>query len=163
MGAGKTTIGRQLARRLQKRFVDCDHEIEARTGVRIPVIFEIEGESGFRRRESQVLQELALEDGLVLATGGGAVLDPENRKRLTETGLIVYLCAAPEDLYARTQYDRNRPLLQVADPLGKLRELYALRDPLYREVADIIFEGGRRTPLAAARQLEQEVRKKCNL
>jgi len=163
MGAGKTTIGRHLARRLQKRFVDCDHEIEARTGVRIPLIFEIEGESGFRRREYHVLQELATEEGLVLATGGGVVLDPENRKRLTDTGLVVYLYAPPEELYARTQHDRNRPLLRVADPLGKLRELYATRDPLYRAVADIIFEGGRRTPLAVARLLELEIRKKCDL
>ncbi len=163
MGAGKTTIGRQLARRLKMRFVDCDHEVEARTGVRIPLIFEIEGEPGFRRRESQVLQELAVERGLVLATGGGAVLDPENRKRLIATGLVIYLCAPPEELYARTQHDRNRPLLQVPNPLGKLRELYAIRDPLYREVADIIFEGGRRTPSVAARQLEQEIREKCDL
>ncbi len=163
MGAGKSTIGRQLARRLQKRFVDCDHEIEARTGVRIPLIFEIEGEPGFRRRESQVLQELAAEEGLVLATGGGAVLDSGNRKCLSDTGLVVYLCAPPEELYARTRHDRNRPLLQVADPLGKLRELYATRDPLYRVVADIIFEGGRRAPLAVARLLELEIRKKCDL
>ena len=163
MGAGKTTIGRQLARRLKKRFVDCDHEIEARTGVRIPLIFEIEGESGFRRRESQVLQELTTEEGLVLATGGGAVLDPENRRCLIESGLVIYLSAPPEELYARTQHDRNRPLLQVADPLGKIGELHALRDPLYREVADLVFEGGRRSPLAVARQLELEIRKICDL
>lgn len=163
MGAGKTTIGRQLARRLKKRFIDCDHEVEARTGVRIPLIFEIEGETGFRRRESQVLQELSSEHGLVLATGGGAVLDPENRKRLSGTGLVVYLCAPPEELYARTQNDRNRPLLQVADPLGKLRELYAVRDPLYREVADLVFEGGRQSPMTVARQIEQEIRKQCDL
>lgn len=161
MGAGKTTIGRHLARRLKKRFVDCDHEIEARTGVRIPLIFEIEGEAGFRCRESHVLQELTGERGLVLATGGGAVLDAGNRKRLSETGLVVYLCAPPEELYARTQHDRNRPLLQVDDPIGKIRELHAARDLLYREVADIVFEGGRRTPLAVARQLELEIRKKC--
>lgn len=162
MGAGKTTIGRQMARRMNKRFVDCDHEIEVRTGVRIPLIFEIEGEPGFRRRESQVLRELAAESGLVLATGGGAVLDPENRKCLSATGLVVYLCAPPEELYARTQHDRNRPLLQVADPLGKIRELYDLRDPLYREVADVVFEGGRRSPLQAARLLEEELRGLCD-
>jgi shikimate kinase len=161
MGAGKTTIGRHLARRLKKRFVDCDHEIEARTGVRIPLIFEIEGEPGFRRRESQVLQELTRERDLVLATGGGAVLDPGNRIRLSDTGLVVYLCASPEELFARTQHDRNRPLLQVEDPLDKIRELHGLRDPLYREIAEIVFEGGRRTPLAVARQLEVEIRKKC--
>ena len=161
IGAGKTTIGRHLARRLKKRFVDCDHEVESRTGARIPLIFEIEGEPGFRRRESRVLQELTGETGLVLATGGGVVLDPENRRRLSETGLVVYLCAPPEELYARTRHDRNRPLLQVADPQGRIRELYALRDPLYREVADVVFEGASRTPQAAARQLELEIRKKC--
>ncbi|MBX3646807.1 MAG: shikimate kinase [Rhodocyclaceae bacterium] len=163
MGAGKTTIGRQLALLFGKRFVDCDHEIEERTGVRIPLIFDIEGESGFRRRESQVLQDLTAEEGLVLATGGGVVLDSENRKCLADNGLVIYLCAPPEELYARTQHDRNRPLLQVADPLSKIRELYVLRDPLYREVADIIFQGGRRTPQAVARLLEQEIRKSCDL
>jgi len=161
MGAGKTTIGRQLARRLKKRFVDCDHEIEARTGVRIPVIFEIEGEAGFRRRESQVLHALSGEHDLVLATGGGVVLDPQNRKRLAETGLVIYLCVQPDELFARTRHDRNRPLLQVADPLSKIRELHEQRDPLYREIADIVLEGGGRTPLAASRQLEQEIRKRC--
>ncbi len=161
MGAGKTTVGRHLARILGKRFVDCDHEIEARTGVRIPLIFEIEGEPGFRHRESHVLQELTGESGLVLATGGGVVLDPENRRLLKETGLVIYLCAPPEELYARTQHDRNRPLLQVEDPLGRIRELHALRDPLYREAADVVFEGGRRSPLAVARHLEMEIRKRC--
>lgn len=161
MGAGKTTIGRHLARRLKKRFVDCDHEIEARTGVRIPVIFDIEGEAGFRRREAHVLQALSEEHGLVLATGGGTVLDPQNRRRLAETGLVVYLCVQPEELYVRTRHDRNRPLLQVEDPLAKLRELHAQRDPLYREIADIVLEGGARTPLTVARQLEKEILKRC--
>lgn len=161
MGAGKTTIGRHLARRLKKRFVDCDHEIEARTGVRVPVIFDIEGESGFRRRESEVLLRLSEEHDLVLATGGGAVLDPQNRKRLAETGLVVYLCAMPDELYARTRLDRNRPLLQVADPLAKIRELHAQRDPLYREIADVVLEGAGRAPLAVARQLDREIRNLC--
>jgi len=161
MGAGKTTVGRHLARRLKKRFMDCDHEIEARTGARIPLIFEIEGEQGFRRREAQALQDLSAERDLVLATGGGAVLDPQNRKCLAETGLVIYLCAPPDELYARIRHDRNRPLLHVADPLAKLRELHAQRDPLYREIADIVLEGGRRSPLAVARRLEQEIRKKC--
>jgi len=161
MGAGKTTIGRHLARRLKKRFVDCDHEIEARTGVRIPLIFEIEGEEGFRRRESQVLHALSEEHELVLATGGGAVLDPNNRQRLAATGLVIYLRVQPEELHARTRHDRNRPLLQVADPLSKLRELYSQRDPLYREIADIVLEGSGRTPIAVARQIEQEIVKTC--
>lgn len=162
MGAGKTTIGRQLARRLKMRFVDCDHEIEARTGVRIPVIFEIEGEAGFRRRESLVLQALTDERGLVLATGGGAVLEAENRRRLADTGLVVYLCVPPETLHERTRHDRNRPLLQVPDPLSKLRTLHAERDPLYREIADIVLTGcDAAAPAAAARRLEREIRKKC--
>ena len=161
MGAGKTTIGRHLARRLKKRFVDCDHEIEARTGVRIPVIFEIEGEEGFRRRESQVLQELTAEGDMVLATGGGVVLNPDNRARLAGTGLVVYLSVPPEELFARTRRDRNRPLLQVADPKAKIAELYAQRDPLYREIADIVIEGGSRTPLGVARLIEEEVQRRC--
>jgi shikimate kinase len=161
MGAGKTTIGRHLARRLKKRFVDCDHEIEARTGVRIPVIFDIEGEAGFRKRESQVLEALAEERGLVLATGGGAVLAPQNRRVLADSGLVIYLCVPPDELYARTKHDRNRPLLQVENPQEKIRALHAQRDPLYREIADIVLEGGGRTPLAVARQLEQEILKTC--
>lgn len=161
MGAGKTTIGRHLARRLKKRFVDCDHEIEARTGVRIPVIFDIEGEAGFRKRESQVLEALAKESGLVLATGGGAVLAPQNRRVLADSGLVIYLCVPPDELYARTKHDRNRPLLRVENPQEKIRSLHAQRDPLYREIADIVLEGGGRTPLAVARQLEQEILKTC--
>lgn len=161
MGAGKTTIGRHLARRLKKRFVDCDHEIEARTGVRIPVIFDIEGEAGFRKRESQVLQALSEERGLVLATGGGAVLAPQNRRLLAGSGLVIYLCVPPEELYARTKHDRNRPLLQVENPQEKIRELHAQRDPLYREIADIVLEGGGRSPLAVARELEREILKAC--
>ena len=142
MGAGKTTIGRQLARRLQLRFVDSDHEIEARTGVHIPLIFDIEGEAGFRRREAQVLADLTRERGLVLATGGGAVLAAENRANLAANGLVIYLCVAPLLLWERLRQDKKRPLLRVADPLAKLVELHEQRDPLYREVADIIVEGG---------------------
>jgi shikimate kinase len=142
MGAGKTTVGSLLARRLKLRFVDTDHEIEARTGVHIPLIFEIEGEAGFRKREAQVLAALTREDGLVLATGGGAVLDEENRANLANRGIVVYLSVPPEMLWERLRQDKKRPLLQVADPLGKLQELHAQRDPLYREVADIIIEGG---------------------
>lgn len=123
MGAGKTTVGRQLAKRLHRRFVDSDHEIETRTGVRIPLIFDIEGEAGFRRRESQVLAELVEEPNLVMATGGGAVLAEENRRRLHDNGVVIYLCASPDVLYQRTRHDRNRPLLQVPDPLARLAAL----------------------------------------
>jgi len=163
MGAGKTTVGRLLAKRLRRRFLDCDHEIEVRTGVRIPVIFEIEGEAGFRKRESQVLTELASEQNLVLATGGGAVLAEANRRCLRETGCVVYLCAPPETLYERTRRDRNRPLLQVEDPLSKLQELYSVRDPLYREVADIIIQSQDGAASTLVQRIEWELKTRCAL
>ena len=161
MGAGKTTVGRQLARRLKLRFVDADHEIEARTGVRIPLIFEIEGEAGFRKREAQVLAALTQEQGLVLATGGGAVLDPQNRANLAQNGIVVYINVLPEVLWQRTRLDKKRPLLQVADPLGRLQELHAQRDPLYREVADLIIEGGSGSSHNLVKQLEREIHNLC--
>lgn len=141
MGAGKTTVGRQLAKRLGRRFYDSDHEIVERTGVPIPTIFEIEGEDGFRRREAQAIVELSNVQEIVLATGGGVVLNPENRRRLHETGWVVYLNVPPRILYERTRHDRNRPLLQVPDPLARLEELYATRDPLYRDAAHLVVEG----------------------
>jgi shikimate kinase len=143
MGAGKTTVGRMLARRLGKTFYDSDHEIEARTGVRIPVIFEIEGEAGFRARESQTIAALCALDDVVLATGGGVVLDPANRGQLADHGFVVYLRGDPQQLWQRTRHDRNRPLLQTEDPLRRLHDLYAQRDPLYREVADLVVDTGR--------------------
>jgi len=161
MGAGKTTIGRQLARRMQRRFLDTDHEIEARTGVRIPVIFEIEGEAGFRKREAQVLSELSRESDLVLATGGGAVLAAENRRNLRDTGIVIYLHAPPEILCERTRHDRNRPLLQVDDPLARLQELYAQRDPVYREVAHIVVDSKETSAGSLAQKLEKEVNSLC--
>ena len=124
MGAGKTTIGRQLARRLGRRFYDSDQEIVARTGVPIPTIFEIEGEEGFRRRESQAIVELTAGSDQVLATGGGVVLNPDNRRLLHDTGWVVYLNVPPALLFERTRHDRNRPLLRVDDPLAKLEELH---------------------------------------
>jgi shikimate kinase len=157
MGAGKTTVGRQLAKNLGRRFVDSDHEIEARTGVRVPTIFEIEGEAGFRARETQVLGELAQEHGLVLATGGGAVLSPANRQCLSATGHVIYLYASPEVLYARTRHDRNRPLLRVADPLAKLKELFLERDPLYRQVADLVVEAREGGAAALALAIEAKL------
>jgi shikimate kinase len=157
MGAGKTSVGRLLARRLGKTFYDCDHEVERTTGVRIPVIFEIEGEAGFRARESRMLSELCANKGVVLATGGGAVLAPENRRVLSECGTVVYLRASPQELYQRTRHDRNRPLLQTADPLAKLTELYAQRDPLYREVAHVIVDTGNQSVSSLAHRLEQRL------
>jgi shikimate kinase len=142
MGAGKTTIGKGLARALQRNFLDLDHELEARCGVRIPVIFEIEGESGFRKRERQVLNECTVRAGIVLATGGGAVLASENREALKGRGIVVYLRATVEELFRRTSRDRNRPLLATADPKATLRNLLEMREPLYKEVADLIMDTG---------------------
>jgi shikimate kinase len=142
MGAGKTTIGKSLAKALQREFLDLDHELEARCGVRIPTIFEIEGEVGFRKRECQVLDDCTLRPGLVMATGGGAVLAPENRQALRTRGVVVYLRASVDELYRRTSRDRNRPLLATADPRGTLRSLLEMREPLYREVADIVMDTG---------------------
>lgn len=142
MGAGKTSVGRMLARRLNLEFYDADAEIERTTGVKIPVIFEIEGESGFRAREEKMIEHLSALNGIVLATGGGAVISKSNRQYLKSRGRVIYLRATPEDLWRRTRRDRNRPLLQTADPLGKLRLLHDQRDPLYREVADLIVDTG---------------------
>ena len=157
MGAGKSTVWRILARRLGKRFVDTDHEIEKRNGVTIPVIFEIEGEDGFRRREQEVLADLAQEKDLVLSTGGGIVLKPENRDVLRNHGFVVYLNARPELLAERTKHDRTRPLLNVEDPLTRLRELYAVRDRLYREVAHAIVETGRGAPQQVVQAILGEI------
>jgi shikimate kinase len=158
MGAGKTSVGRVLAKRLRKIFVDSDHEIEARTGVRIPVIFEIEGEPGFRRREAAVLQELVLQGDIVLATGGGVVLDPQNRRALRTTGTVVYLRASPNELWLRTRHDRNRPLLQTGDPLGRLQQLHAERDALYRESAHLIVVTGNQALRSLVVRLERDLR-----
>src|SRR5690606_4700257 len=143
MGAGKTTVGKALAKRLNKRFVDSDHEIEARTGATIPLIFEIEGEASFRRREAEVIRELTAQDDIVLATGGGAVLNPDSRALLKERGTVIYLRASVGNLLQRTSHDRNRPLLQKGDPRRTLEELTRVRDPLYNEVADFIIDTGR--------------------
>ncbi|MET0266944.1 MAG: bifunctional shikimate kinase/3-dehydroquinate synthase AroKB [Duganella sp.] len=143
MGAGKTTIGRILARKLGLRFVDSDHEIEARTGASIPWIFEIEGEPSFRRREAEVIRELSGQQDLVLATGGGAVLDPASRAFLKERGTVIYLRTTVNSILQRTAHDKSRPLLQTADPRKKLEELMEVRDPLYREIADIVIDTGR--------------------
>jgi shikimate kinase len=161
MGAGKTTVGRDLARRLQMRFMDCDHEIEARTGVKIPTIFEIEGEEGFRSRESQTLDELTREQGVVLATGGGAVLRPANRALLRERGLVIYLDVPPQILWERTRHDRSRPLLQCDNPRARIEALYRERAPFYRDAAHLIIEGGRGNPGAMTRAIEKELATRC--
>ncbi len=142
MGAGKTTIGRHLARILDKEFVDADHELERRTGVSVALIFDVEGESGFREREKRIIDELTLLDDVVLATGGGSVLDPGNRSALTTRGFVVYLYASVEKLIERTRRDPNRPLLMTDDPVVKMRDLITDRGPMYREVADLMVDTG---------------------
>jgi len=137
MGSGKTAVGRQLARRLGYRFVDSDAEIERRTGVDIPFIFEKEGEAGFRLREREVIDALSGEAGIVLATGGGAVLAEESRRRLAQRGLVVYLETSVEQQLSRTRRGRHRPLLFTDDPRGRLQSLMAEREPLYRSIASI--------------------------
>lgn len=156
MGAGKTTTGRALARKTGWRFVDSDHEIEQRTGVTIPVIFEIEGESGFRARESRVIAELLDEPKIILATGGGAVLSPENREVMRGRGTVCYLKAAVKTLFHRTRQDRNRPLLQVGDPMATLTDLLAQRGPLYEEVADLVIDVDRNSSAQIIDRLSQQ-------
>ena len=163
MGAGKSTVGRMLARRLKRDFYDSDDEIERRCGVRIPVIFDIEGEAGFRVREVQAIAELCALDGVVLATGGGAVLAEENRRQLTALATVVYLHAPPGYLWQRVRHDRNRPLLATADPRKKLEELYAARDPLYREVANIVIDTGNQSVQTLARDLLARMDPPCKL
>jgi len=143
MGAGKTTVGRALAKRLNKRFIDSDHEIEARTGAAIPLIFEIEGEAGFRQREADAIRELTGQTDIVLATGGGAILRPENRAFLSSRGTVIYLRASVASILQRTSHDKNRPLLQTADPRQRLEQLAREREPFYLEVADFVIETGR--------------------
>jgi len=143
MGAGKTTVGRALAKKLNKRFIDSDHEIEARTGASIPWIFEIEGEDSFRQREADVIRDLTAQEGIVLATGGGAILLAQNREYLKTRGTVIYLHASVNSILQRTSRDRNRPLLQTDDPRRRLEELACAREPYYREIADLVIETGR--------------------
>lgn len=163
MGAGKTTVGRLLARRLKRTFYDSDEEVERRCGVRIPVIFDIEGEAGFRARETQVIAELAALARIVLATGGGAVLAEENRRHLGASGSVVYLHARPGYLWQRVRHDRNRPLLATPDPQKTLEDLYAVRDPLYREAADLVLDTGRQSAQSLAKEILSRLNVPCSL
>jgi shikimate kinase len=157
MGAGKSTIGRQLAESLAMAFYDSDKEIERRTGVDIPLIFELEGEDGFRKREAQVIQELVASDGIVMATGGGAVLDPANRDLLGARGRVIYLHADIDQLVKRTARDRNRPLLQGVDARERLEQLMERRGPLYSEVADITIDTGGRNIRAVVNEIIEQI------
>ncbi|OGS80422.1 MAG: shikimate kinase [Gallionellales bacterium GWA2_55_18] len=158
MGSGKTTMGRALSKHLGKIFIDSDEEMQKRTGVTIPHIFDIEGEEGFRQREGAIIRDLAARDNMVLATGGGAVLSEQNREMLQQNGIVIYLMANVHDLWLRTRHDRNRPLLQTADPHAKLTELFQQRDPLYRQVADIIIQSGKQSAHTLMLHLENEVK-----
>ncbi len=158
MGTGKTTIGKQLADCLAKEFFDLDEEVEARCGANVAWIFDIEGESGFRRRESQLLEELSQRQGIVLATGGGAVLDSQNRKWLKQRGIVVYLSSSLEQLLERTRLDRKRPLLQVDNPEEVLSRIIVERDPLYRDAADLIVATRSHRPQQAAKELVEQLR-----
>jgi shikimate kinase len=153
MGAGKSTIGRMLAKELRLPFKDSDKEIEERTGANIPWIFDVEGEAGFREREHCVITELAASEGVVMATGGGAVLREDNRAALSGGGSVIYLHATVDQQVHRTSRDRNRPLLRSPNPRQILTDLMAIRDPLYRQIADIIIETDERPP----RQVVQEI------
>jgi len=157
MGAGKSTIGRQLSKQLKMAFHDSDHEIEQRTGVDIPLIFELEGEAGFRRRETAVIDELTRLPDIILATGGGAILDPANRQNLGSRGRVIYLHASVDQQLKRTGKDRNRPLLQTADPRATLEELMAVRDPLYREIADLVIDTDGKRVRDVVRQIIQQL------
>jgi len=158
MGAGKSTIGRMLSQELKYEFFDSDKVIEERCGADIPWIFDKEGEVGFREREESVIDELTQQKGIVLSTGGGAVLRSENRQHLASRGTVIYLCTSVDQQLARTARDRNRPLLQTADPEAVLRKLFAERDPLYRSVADIIIETDQRNPRWVIQELKKRLK-----
>ena len=162
MGAGKTTVGKLLAKQLGKIFIDSDEEIQRRTGVTIPHIFDVEGEEGFRQRECVVLQELLKREDVVLATGGGAVLNPQNREAMKQGGIVIYLKSNVHDLWQRTRHDHNRPLLQTANPRAKLQELYEQRDPLYSEIADIVMHTGKQSVNILLSRLQKHLNDSSN-
>jgi shikimate kinase len=157
MGAGKSTVGRQLAESLSYTFKDSDQEIQRRTGVDIPTIFEFEGEEGFRARERQVIEDMVAEERIVLATGGGVILNAENRQNLASRGVVIYLHCTPEQQHARTSRDRSRPLLQTEDPLTRLRELMEERDPLYRQVADMVVSTEKRGTASVVKEIRRRL------
>lgn len=156
-GSGKSTVGRQLARRLQVAFFDSDRLIEQRLGCSIREFFECEGEQRFRDIEASVIDELTQQSEGVISTGGGAVLRPENRAHLRQRSRVVYLNSSPEELFRRLRHDKNRPLLQVVDPLGKLRDLYTQRDPFYREIAHFIINTGRPSVSSLVRMITAQL------
>jgi shikimate kinase/3-dehydroquinate synthase len=157
MGAGKTTVGKLLAKQLGKTFIDSDEEIQRRTGVTIPHIFDVEGEAGFRARESGVIQELLKQDNIVLATGGGAIISAQNRAMMKQNGLVVYLKSSVHDLWQRTRHDHNRPLLQTENPRAKLQELHDQRDPLYMEAADVVIHTGKQSVQILLERLQHKL------
>ncbi len=163
MGVGKTTIGRVLADHLGLTFFDSDKEIEASTGADIPWIFDVEGEAGFRVREEKMVETLSARQGIVLATGGGAILAAVNRQRLRDRGCVVYLRATISQQVERTSRDKNRPLLQTPDPEQRIKELMQIRDPLYREVADIVVDTNRRNPRAISGEIVRQLQQRGDL
>ncbi|MES1981242.1 MAG: shikimate kinase AroK [Pseudomonadota bacterium] len=157
MGAGKTTVGKLLAQQLGKVFIDSDDEIQQRTGVTISHIFDVEGEAGFRQREALIIQDLVKLENIVLATGGGVVLNEKSRNALGSNGIVVYLKSTVTDLWQRTHHDRSRPLLQTADPRARLKTLYEQRDPLYTQVADLIIPTGKQSVHSLVLQLQEKL------
>ena len=159
MGAGKSTIGRSLAKKLKKGFYDSDRVIEERTGVDIATIFEIEGEEGFRNREAQVIKELCQLKNIVLATGGGSILRDENRENMKEFGQVIYLSTTAELLYSRIRHDKSRPLMQTSNPLETLKKLLQDREPFYKEVSDVIITTGRQKATLIVKRVEEALNK----
>ena len=157
MGAGKSAVGKQLARSLHLTFADSDDEVESRTGVDIPFIFEKEGEEGFRKREAAAIADLTRHDNIVLATGGGAVIQADNRNNLGARGFVVYLYTTVEQQVARTSKGRDRPLLEQGDPRETLQKLLDVRDPLYREIADLIVNTDGRKVKSVADEIIQHL------
>jgi shikimate kinase len=157
MGAGKSTVGRYLAKRMKREFYDTDTVIVERTGVSIPMIFEIEGEQGFRDREECVIKDLSKEQGMILATGGGSVIRQINRQRLATAGTVVYLRGSADLLFSRIRHDTNRPLMQTDNPLKTLKDLLSERDPMYMEVADLVVSTGRQKIAPFLKQVERKI------